>query len=470
MSKRVAIPILICCAFLTFLNLAPFAWSNHTLFDPLIDVTDLVHKYYVTEVEEEELVSGAINGMLHELDPYSEYIPPGELEEFNEQTSGRYEGIGIGIDIANGFLIVISPFEHSPAYQAGVRAGDIILEVNGKSTKGWSATRAVKEIKGPAGTQVKIKVLHEEGTEEVLKITRRQIHVPTLRGWRRIGENDTWDYILDEDLDIGYIRITQFSGETAPDFIRLVEQLRKDGMQALIMDLRLNPGGLMTAATEIVDSFINQGTIVSTRGVHTREEVIKATSNHTFPRFHLVVLIDQGSASASEIVAGALQDHDRAVIVGTRSWGKGSVQRLFRLPDSGAALKLTTDYYYLPNGRCVHRKEGAESWGVMPDVEEKLNPDNLITLRNLLQELSGIHRSDEDVPDETAPEDTTQQQPPADTADIALSRQDYLERLLTLDNQLAQAVKQCKGLMRTQPDLKTLTESVIENSAKTADK
>ncbi len=465
MSKRFAYFFIIFCLILTLLNLKLTA--SNRLFDPLVDVTDLVKKFYVTEVDEAKLVAGAINGMLHELDPYSEYIPAEELEEFTAHTSGSYEGIGIGLDIKEGYLVVISPFEHSPAYRAGVRAGDIILEVDGKSTKGWSDTRAVKEIKGPAGTTVKLKVLHEDGSEETLEITRQEIHVPTIRGWRRNFEDGTWDYMLDGDVGIGYVRITQFTGNTSSDFTAIVEQLREQGMQAMILDMRLNPGGLMSAATEVADCFIEEGVIVSTKGAHTRRESIEATSEGTFPRFHLVVLIDEGSASASEIVAGALQDHGRAVIVGNRSWGKGSVQRIIQLPASGAQLKLTTDYYYLPNGRCVHRKPDSEVWGVEPDVVESINPDEIIELRALMEELMLMSPVEEE-PAVKGDIETSDDVERFETEPLSDSK--MMARLLELDDQLAQAVKQCRGLIRMQPDLKTLTDLVLDNGLDAAEK
>ena len=216
-------------------------------------------------------------------------------------------------------------------------------------------------------------------------------------------------------------------------------------MEALILDLRSNPGGLMSSALEVADRFLDQGIIVSTRGANTAPQKQIAHSPNTYPRFPLVVLIDQGSASGSEIVAGALQDHNRGVIVGNRSWGKGSVQRPIRLPDSGAVLKLTTDYYYLPNGRCVHRRDGADLWGVDPDVEEAFEPESMEKFRALQEQLI---------------EPSTAERP-APTPDKAADR-DLLNRLLALDTQLDQAVKQCKGLIRAKPALKSLAETFSE--------
>ncbi|MBN2375327.1 MAG: S41 family peptidase [Sedimentisphaerales bacterium] len=476
------ISLLIWATLVSLLNIS-FAQrdADHSMFDPLVDVCELVRKYYVVETDEDDLAAGAINGMLHELDPYSEFIPADEIDEFHKQASGSYEGIGIGIDVKDGYLIVISPFEDSPAYKAGVLPGDRIIEVNNLPSKGWSATRAIKELTGPAGTEVVIKVLHRDGSEEVIPIRREQIHVPSIRGSRRaepqqkdktdadaddeksekgvnekdVSEKDAgekeadesvdeessvkvqsngWDYFIDEELLIGYLRISNFTADTANELDRAVEQLMGRNMSALIIDLRSNPGGLMTSAVEVVDRFIDEGVIVSTRGAHTSEQAQKATTGSTYPRFPLVVLIDQGSASASEIVAGALQDHSRAVIVGKRSWGKGSVQRLIHLSDSGAALKLTTDYYYLPKGRCVHRIPGEKDWGVSPDIEEDLDLEKLPELRRLMAELTRVPLPDEKV----------------------RPKKELIAELLDLDPQLNQAVKQCKGLLRAQPKLEGL--------------
>lgn len=420
--------------------------GDYRIFDPLVDVCDLIHRNYVVETDDKELVTGAINGMLHELDFYSEYIPAPEVEAFQKQTSGSYEGIGIGIDSKEGNLIVISPFEDSPAYKAGVQAGDMILEVNGQETKGWSNTKAVKEMTGEAGSEVKIKVRHADGEEEDIVIVRERIQVPTIKGWRREAAGG-WDYMLDEESKVGYVRLTQFVEETAGELDAAMEKLQQQKMEALILDLRSNPGGLMSAAVEIVDRMIDHGVIVSTRGAHTAPQEQTAQAQGTYPRFHLVILIDQGSASAAEIVSGSLQDHGRAVVVGQRSWGKGSVQRVFRLPDSGDAVKITTDYYYLPKGRCVHRLPGSDTWGVDPDVEEKLDPTKFEELRDLLEELMRQPAAKEKKEAETGGEDKAKE---------AAAKKALAERLLELDGQLAQGLKQCKGLIRSRPGLQPL--------------
>jgi carboxyl-terminal processing protease len=265
-----------------------------------------------------------------------------------------------------------------------------------------------------------------------------------------------WDYLLDDQAGLGYIRITQFGSDTLEHFDQAVKDLRQHGMQALVLDLRSNPGGLMSEAVGMVDRLIDHGVIVSTRGAPSEEAIQYAQASGTYPHFHLVVLINLGSASASEIVAGALQDHDRAVIVGERSWGKGSVQRLFHLYNSEAALKLTTDYYYLPKGRCVHKRKGAESWGVEPDVAVAMDADSVETLRELSREfmknpLIGRQR------DETSSEQEDIKS--LETKDKEMKSQ-LAERLLKGDRQLDQAVKQCRGLLRVRTVLSGLAESL----------
>ena len=436
--------------------------ADYTLFDPLVDVCELLHGNYVSAVDNDQIAAAAINGMLHSLDPYSEYIPADQVEEFHKLSSGSYEGIGLGVDVKDGYLTVISPFEGSPAHRTGVRPGDIILEVDGRSTKGWSATRSIQELTGLSGTHVTIKLLHLDDTEETVTIIRQKIQVPTIKGWRRVGPDGSWNYMLDSVAGIGYIRLSQFTQDTTSRFDRVIDGLLQGGMQSLILDLRRNPGGLMSAAVSLVDRLVDQGVIVSTRGQHSIEKSQTAVVAGTYPRFHLVVLIDQGSASASEIVAGSLQDHNRAVIVGKRSWGKGSVQQLFRLAASGAAVKITTDYYYLPKGRCVHRIDGSDSWGVEPDIEEDLDFAKFSQLGELTERLATVPSPAEVIP--TPDDSVTPPSIPIDTEvdesdkSTDLSSDPLAEQLLQLDSQLAQAVKQCKGLMRARPALGKLTE------------
>ena len=433
---------------------------DYTLFDPIIDVSDLIREHYVSETDYEALISGAINGMLRQLDIHSEYIPPSKLDAFQKQTSGSYEGIGISIDPTDDYITVISPFEGSPAFKAGIQPGDIILEVDGHNTQGWSSTQAVQKLTGPAKSSVTLKVLHPDQTEAQITITRKKITLPIVKGFRRNTLDGAWDFMLDDIEKIGYIRLTQFTAQAPDDFDHAVKKLLDQNLKALLLDLRSNPGGLMSAAIEIADHFLVRGTIVSTRGANSRPQVSHASSRGTYPNFKLVILINQFSASASEIVAGALQDHDRALIVGKRSWGKGSVQRVFILADSNAALKITTDYYYLPNGRCVHKLPNAEVWGVDPDVEQDFDLKKSQPLRKLIIELTidpltiaGKRLNGKDQPENEEPPQTLTQQ------DHQL-KQSLAIRLLELDDQLAEAYKQAKQLLNTNPELIPLSQSL----------
>ncbi len=454
-NRTFYILFLMLAAVMTVLNLT-IAQRDPALFDPLVDINYLVRNKYVADVDDKELVRGAIEGMLGKLDPFSEYIPVEDLDEFNRRTSGVYEGIGIGIDVKDGYITVISPFDGSPAQKAGLRAGDIIIEVEGKSTKGWTASKAQTILTGHAGSAVTVKIARHDGTIETVKIVRDKIRVPSIRGWRIDPESSRPVYLLDKEAGIGYIRITQFIEETVTDFDTAFETLRKEDLKALIIDLRDNPGGLMSAAVQLVDRFIDSGVILSTKGAHSREQVQEAKAPGTYPRYPLVILVNQGSASASEIVSGSLQDHGRAILVGERTWGKGSVQEIIRLPDSEALVKLTTNYYYLPKGRCVHRlnNENEDEWGVKPDIEEPFNYEKAPELRELLTKLNnGVNEADSEKPANDAPEPAAA--PEKEVGDLA-------KELLALDNQLDQAVKQCLGLLHSQGDLAPLGEVLQE--------
>lgn len=336
------------------------------------DSFEQVERNYVKEVDRRKLVEAAIRGMMDELDPYSNYISPDDLARFNVTVEQEFGGIGIQvtIDPNSRRLTVTSPLPGTPAYKAGVRAGDTIMEINGKSTEKMTIDDAVKVLKGKAGDEVTIGVLHQGGTSvEQLKMQRAIIHVATVQG-DTYKSDDTWNFMLDPEKKIGYIRMSAFSRNTARELKDALTELTAQGMKGLILDLRFNPGGLLNVATEVADLFLDEGKIVSTKGRNTEERTVFAKKPGTFSGFPMAILVNRYSASASEIVSAALQDHKRAAVIGERTWGKGSVQNVIELENGKSALKLTTASYHRPSGKNIHRFPNAketDEWGVLPD-------------------------------------------------------------------------------------------------------
>ncbi|MBI2191438.1 MAG: S41 family peptidase [Planctomycetes bacterium] len=356
----------------------------------LAEMMEKIRSHYVEEVKDEELFQGALDGVVSTLDPYSQYLPPKEAEELQVDTEGEYEGLGIVIAIRNQQLTVITPIEDTPAFKAGVLAGDRILTINDESTEGITQENAIAKLRGRAGTKVTLSLHHEsqEGSKDVRKITltRARIEVQSVKGLCRAADGRGWNFWVDEAEGIGYIRVNQFQEKTMPALDEAMKRLTSNSsrdLKGLILDLRFNPGGLLNVAIEMADRFIRDDLIVFTKG-RARDSFKKylARSDDDYPAIPLVVLINKGSASASEIVAGCIQDRKRGTIVGSRSFGKGSVQSIINLDEAGDnhKLKLTTAYYYTPLGRNIHRTEGAKEsdvWGVIPDVVVDLTPEEL---------------------------------------------------------------------------------------------
>jgi carboxyl-terminal processing protease len=329
----------------------------------LNEVVSQISQKYVDEIAEDELYLRAIRGLVESLDPYSEFLTRDQYEDLKIHTTGNYEGLGISIDIRDHVLTVVAPIEGTPAYEAGIHPGDKIVEVDGASTRGWSSEKAVKVLRGPAGSKV-VLTLVREGLTEPLSVTirRKSIDIPSV----------PYAYILRDG--IGYVRFSQFSEPGAREVQSAVERLRKQGMRSLILDVRSNPGGLLDQAIDVSDLFLDRGEVIlSTRGrMAEQNRKYYARDDANYSNFPIVVLVNEGTASASEILAGALQDHDRALIVGRTTFGKGLVQSLFPLEGNEAALKLTTARYYTPSGRNIQKEE--EESGVFDLVDEGVPP------------------------------------------------------------------------------------------------
>ncbi|HEV2295778.1 MAG TPA: S41 family peptidase [Tepidisphaeraceae bacterium] len=353
--------------------------DDYAFVRTLVDIHRQVQQNYVEATDEAALREAAISGMLSKLDPFSVYVPPSQQEDFDRMLEGSFKGVGIELDQKGEFgpIEVVSPIEGSPAFKAGIMAGDTILAVDGKSIEGERLPDVVKRIGGPLGTKVTLKVRHATGEEQDITMTREEIVVPTITGYRRTQEG-VWDYFASEDLKIAYLRLAQFTPDTAEKLKAVSEQLLSDGMKGLILDMRFNPGGRLDQAIQVVDLFLDSGVIVSTKGRNRPEQIARASVPGTLPQFPLIVLVNEASASAAEVVAGGLMDNRRALVIGEQTYGKGSVQELIALDAKAGELKLTVAYYYLPSGRPVHRKKemkDGDDYGVKPQIVVPMSPE-----------------------------------------------------------------------------------------------
>ena len=358
------------------------------------DVFQRVRSDYVEQVSDQDLIEAAINGMLTSLDPHSAYLPDDNFKKMQVQTKGKFGGLGIDVTMENGFVKVVSPIDDTPADKAGLQPEDLIISVDGISIVGLTLNEAVEKLRGPIGSNVKIAVQRAQDEPFEVDIIRDEIKIRSVRS--RLYDS------------VGYVRITTFSEQTSPGLQKAIDDLQaesSEGLTGLVIDLRNNPGGLLSEAIRVSDAFLEEGEIVSTRG---RGE---SDIQHAYARpgdisngLPIVVLINSGSASASEIVAGALKDHRRAIVMGTRSFGKGSVQTITPMPGHGA-MRLTTARYFTPSGVSIQAK------GISPDIEvalariEKLEggPVREEDLRGALDSKEASSTSSDDAPE--APED-----------------------------------------------------------------
>ncbi|HEX2971049.1 MAG TPA: S41 family peptidase [Tepidisphaeraceae bacterium] len=349
--------------------------SDYRFVRTIVDINRQVATNYVEPVDEAKLEKAAIDGMLNQLDPFTLYVPPARREEFDRMLEGTFKGVGIQLDqLPNGAWEVLTPIDGSPAFRAGVMAGDLILKVNGESIDGLRLEEVIKKIAGEAGTEVRLSLRRVTGQVLDLAMKRQEIVVPTVKGYQRKTDN-AWDFYCAPSQKIAYLRVTQFNPTTCDEMRTILADLLKDGMKGLILDLRWNPGGRLDQAVEVVDLFLKNGTIVVTKGRNRPEDIKQASEPGTLPYFPMIVLANEHSASAAEIVAGSLMDNKRAAVLGQRTYGKGSVQELIPLDGNNGELKLTVAYYYLPSGRLVHRKKDATDWGVEPQILVPMNDE-----------------------------------------------------------------------------------------------
>ncbi len=410
--------------------------GNDTTYEQLrlfASVLDLVQRDYVEPVEPQKLIYGAIDGMLTSLDPHSSFMKPEDFKELKVETKGSFTGIGIEITLVDRVLTVVSPIEGTPAYRAGLKANDKILKIEGKSTKDMSLLEAVKLLRGPKGTEVHISIFRK-GWHDLKDITLVRDVIPIKSVRSRMLEDG-----------YAYIRITNFQSKTSGDLHAALKKLSSGkALKGLVLDLRNNPGGLLEQAVKVSDTFLEKGLIVYTDG-RLKEQQMKfeAHKSGTQSSYPVVVLVNEGSASASEIVAGALQDHKRAIILGMQTFGKGSVQTIIPLED-GAAVRLTTARYYTPSGRSIQAK------GITPDIivpfipeekkKEEQNEFHFLKEKDLRGHLTG---DDEDTEDTNTSAAKKKKDSSADKKDQKDKKAGDQEK--PMDNQMKEALRILKA-------------------------
>jgi len=399
------------------------------------DVFERVRANYVEDITDEELIEAAINGMLQSLDPHSSYMDADTFADMQVQTRGEFGGLGIEVTMENGFVKVVSPLDDTPAYRAGVKSGDYITHIDGEQVLGLTLGDAVDKMRGPVGTDITVTIRREGEEAFDVTITRDIITIESVR--------------VRSEGDVGVIRITSFNEHAESGLERAIAELDEelgDALQGVVLDLRNNPGGLLDQAIAVSDAFLEQGEIVSTRGRRTEDiQRYNAREGDLAKALPIVVLINGGSASASEIVAGALQDHGRAIVLGTRSFGKGSVQTIVPLGSRGA-MRLTTAQYYTPSGRSI------QATGIEPDIIveaariEALNNGRAQREENLRGRLDNPGANGEsESPEDEAAEDGAEAGPAAEAAT------DETEDSTVRDYQLSRALDLIRGIHLFQP-------------------
>lgn len=383
-------------------------YKELTLF---ADALSIIQAQYVDETKPKDLIYGAMKGMLSSLDPYSEFLSPQEYSDLKADTEGRFGGVGMEITLKDGLVTVVSPIEDTPAWNAGIKAGDRIVKINEQIIKDYTLSDAVRLLRGEPGTEIKITIWRQEEKAMLdFKITRAMINIQDIKDTRIIDSN------------IGYIRLVEFSEKTPDDLSVALDSLLEQKMKALILDIRYNPGGLLDVAAKVTEKFLDENKIiVTTKGKGNLQNLeFRSKKASKYKDLPTVVLINEGSASGSEIVAGALQDHRRAIIIGEKTFGKGSVQTVIPLSD-GSAIKLTTSKYFTPKGASIH------GIGIKPDIEIKYET---------LEKKEVKEEKDENVPEEITKAFESKEEP-----------QDPFMQRYKNDNQLIRAVDLLKGLL-----------------------
>lgn len=424
-------------------------------FGPLADVKAQIHRRFVEDIDDSELTQSAvqagIRAMVSELhDPYAGYLNPAEYSQFKNRTDGFFGGIGVEVLGTPRGLEVLSREPKSPAAEADILPGDIITHIDDRPIAALPLVEAVNHLlNGVPGTEVNITVIRPSTADapRQLKLARAIIQLNPVRGWSRASEGG-WRYMLDPKARIGYVRLTKFTHDAPQKLDVAVQRLIGAGLRGLILDLRENTGGLLDGARDVADRFLDSGLIVRVAGRRADEKQWSAMHDGTYPNFPMCVLINGSSASAAEIVAGALRDHKRAEVVGERSYGKGSVQEVVELDDNSGALKLTTAYYYLPCGQCINRGTNPKGdWGVTPTVPVPLSDEERAKWQSTWQEI-------EREPGATPESDSQVVDPAAESSTDPL-RAAAEKKVLDGDLQLRTALKIIQDKLRTPGEKRT---------------